>query len=82
MARGWESKGVEDQVAAAEAAREVNARPSLTPEELERRRREESLQLTRARLVASISTTRDPRYRELLERSLAHIDGEIAGLGE
>jgi hypothetical protein len=78
MARGWESKGVEDQVAATEAAREVAARPSLTPEERERRRREESLQLTRARIVASISTTRDPRYRELLERSLAYIDGQIA----
>jgi hypothetical protein len=81
VARGWESKGVEDQVAEAEAAREALARPTLTPEERERRQREASLRLTRARLLESIDAARDARHRELLERSLAHIDGELAALG-
>jgi hypothetical protein len=80
MARGWESKAIEDQIGAAEAEREARSRPALTPEEAALRERRNGLLLARARTVASLEAAADPRYRALLERSLAHLDAELAAL--
>ena len=81
MARGWESKAIEDQIGAAEAEREARSRPVLTSEESAFRERRNGLLLARARTVASLEAATDPRYRALLERSLAHLDAELAALG-
>ena len=78
MARGWESKGVDDQIAELEAKREANLRPQLSAAEREARVRYEGLVLSRRRLVAAIESARDDRYREQLSRALADIDREIA----
>ena len=80
MARGWESKAIEDQIGAAEAEREARSRPTLTFEEAAFRERRNGLLLSRARIVASLEKASDPRYRALLERSLAHLDAELADL--
>ena len=80
MARGWESKAIEDQIGAAEAERAARSRPALTVEEAALRERRNGLLLARARTVASLGAATDPRYRALLERSLAHLDAELAAL--
>lgn len=80
MARGWESKSVEDQVAAAEAARADRDREVLDPDERDRATRRDALKLNRSRTLQSLQTACDPRYRALLEQTLAHLDAEIAAL--
>jgi hypothetical protein len=80
MARGWESKGVESQIDAAEERAALAKLPKLTPEEAERNRQRESLQLSRKRVVHDIDLTQNPRYRATLEAALKHLDEKIAAL--
>ena len=82
MARGWESKSVEDQIAAAEAGRTASVGRDLTPAEREHHAKTMALVLSRARIVRDLETTRNPRYRALLERSLAYIEAELKDLTE
>ena len=53
MARGWESKSVEEQQEAAAAAR-LGSGPEVSPEEAERRQQLEALHLARARTLADL----------------------------
>lgn len=78
MARGWESKSVDDQQAAAEAAKADRGRTVPTAADRERQARRETLMLNRARTLQSLQAACDPRYRALLEQTLAHLDAEIA----
>jgi hypothetical protein len=80
MARGWESKSVEDQIGAREAEADASRRPELSAEEVELRTRREGLLLARVRTLASLEAAADPRYRALLERTLAHLDAQLAEL--
>jgi hypothetical protein len=80
MARGWESKNVEDQIAESENARRTAAKPALSPAEMARRSQRESLKLSRATTLSQLQTACDSRYRALLERTLAHIDEQLASL--
>lgn len=80
MARGWESKSVDDQIAAAEAAKAERGQRALTPAERDRVTRRDTLKLNRARTLQSLQTACDARYRALLEQTLAHLDAEIAAL--
>lgn len=80
MARGWESKSIEDQISAAEAKEEAKARRALTASEIERRKRKEGLLLERARIVREMEKGHKRRYLVLLERALAHVEGELAKL--
>jgi hypothetical protein len=80
MARGWESKSVEDQKDAAESARAAAAKPALTPEEAERQSAREGLLLSRTRTLNALQGACDARYRALLETTLAHVDEELKKL--
>jgi hypothetical protein len=80
MARGWESKAVEDQIDDAERTRRAGAKPALTPAEMERQSRKDGLLLSRTRTLNALQGSCDARYRALLERTLAHIDAELASL--
>jgi len=80
MARGWESKSVEDQKDAAESARAAAAKPRLTPEEMERQAVRDGLLLSRARTLNALQGACDARYRALLETTLAHVDEELKKL--
>jgi hypothetical protein len=82
MARGWESKAIEDQIAEAEAKRQTRAREALTPAQVELRRRKESLMLERTRLIRELERGHKRRYLVLVEKSLAHIEAQLAGLEE
>ena len=80
MARGWDSKSVEEQIASANA-RSGQHRAKLTPEEAEREKKRDSLLLHRTRVMHDLESCTDPRYRTTLESGLAYLDQQIAALG-
>ena len=82
MARGWESKGVEELRDAAASAPAGKKRPVRTAEEQERVRKRDALQLARKRVLGDLTAARHPRHRELLERTLADLDDQIRALGD
>jgi len=77
MARGWESKSVEDQIGAAEAERELRNRQQLSNEEREQSVRKQSLILSRSLILARIKAARDPRYRAQLKVALDQLDEQL-----
>jgi hypothetical protein len=80
MARGWESKSVEDQQA--EAIFTVDkSKPQLTPHQLLTKRKQDGLVLTRKRVVQQLETAEHPQHRKMLESALAEVDAKLAKLG-
>jgi multidrug efflux pump subunit AcrA (membrane-fusion protein) len=80
MSRGWESKSVEAQQAErAQAA--ASAQPSTDPrvEEADRKRKLQSLQLQRERILSE--RTSSPHRRTALTNALADIEEKLAELG-
>jgi hypothetical protein len=82
MARGWESKSVEDQQEAAARERAVQKAPAPTPDQQMRAQQRESLRLARARTLATLQTACQPRHRAMLEEQLAHVDAQLRTLDE
>jgi hypothetical protein len=80
MARGWESKAVEGQVQDFQERDSDGKKRQLTPAQLESRRRREVLLLSRARVEKDLQGSRDPRYKEQLNRALADLDSQLAAL--
>jgi hypothetical protein len=77
MARGWESKSVEDQISEAEAEKAARSKPFLSPTEREQETRKQSLLLSRSQILGRIKLARNPRYRAQLETALAHLDSQL-----
>lgn len=69
-------QALERQQEAAEARRA--RKEQLSPEELERRAREESVRLSRARLEEQLSRATNPAHRAMLERALRSLGGDNA----
>ena len=80
MARGWESKSIEEQQEAAAQQREAEALPEVSTAEAERRRELESLQLARARVLADLQRACRPAHRGMLETALADVEGRITAV--
>ena len=78
MARGWESKSIEEQRAAAQAPAEP--RKVLTPEQIAAQRQRDSLLLSRKRVQEQLQEAQNPHYRQMLESALAELDGRLARL--
>jgi hypothetical protein len=82
MARGWESKAVEDQIEeASKRALKRSATDDLTPEQRARHDRLESLRLSRARTLTQLERATRPAHREMLQRTLRALEAEIDELG-
>jgi hypothetical protein len=77
MARGWESKGVEEQIEARE--RRDRPAPALNLEKLRLDRDRELLELSRTRVLQDLAAAKNEKYRVILQRSLAFLDERIAG---
>ena len=77
MARGWESKSVEDQIGAAEAERERQAKPHLSAEQRARAEQKQSLLLSRAQILSRLRSATSPRYRAQLQSALDHVEGQL-----
>jgi len=82
MARGWESKAVEDQINEADerARLEGSQQAELSPQERERLKRLESLKLSRARTLDQLERATNLAYREILQRTLRALEAEIETL--
>ena len=76
MARGWESKDVENQI---EDWATDHARASQVVSEKEMHRRD--LELTRTRLLHEIEDCANPRLKEQKQKALEHVDKQITALG-
>ena len=81
MARGWDSKSVEDQITERQAESNAPGKQRSTRKEVEQRAKREGIRLARSRTVTALESTQDQRYRALLERTLEHLDSELAKLG-
>ena len=81
MARGWESKSVEDQITEHQTESNAPGQQRATRKEVEQRAKRESIRLARSRTITALESTQDERYRALLERTLQHLDSELAKLG-
>lgn len=78
MARGWESKSVEEQQA--EAAVPANTKPRLTLAEIAIQRRRQGLLLSRQHVLQQLEVAREPRHREQLQTALDDLDAQLAQL--
>ena len=84
MARGWESKSVEQQqeemAEQRKALREKSARAPIlpSPKEQKRNRRRESLLLSRGHLTQQLQTASHPRHRQMLEQAIAALDRQLS----
>lgn len=78
MARGWESKSVEDQIDAAKADRDAQIEPRLTQEQREQRELKQSLRLSRAQTLRRLKAATNDRYRAQLQSALDHLDAQLA----
>jgi hypothetical protein len=80
MARGWESKAVENQVQEFESKENRAHKRQLTQTQVEIRRQKEILLLSRARVEKQLQSIQDARYREQLSRALADLDAQLSKL--
>ena len=77
MARGWESKGVADQIEAASDAR-AGSNARLSAAERESRAHRERLRLARVRVLRELEAATHAEHRALLTRALEFLDAELA----
>ena len=82
MARGWESKAVEEQVRERETKEDRKNKKQVSQDQVEVRRQRGILMLSRARVEIQLKDAQAPRYREQLTRALADIDSQLAKLPE
>jgi hypothetical protein len=80
VARGWESKSVQEQIAAARA-REGEPKLHLTPEQIAVAKKCDALLLHRTRVLHDLENCRDDRYRKTLADGLAYLEAELTTLG-
>jgi len=77
MARGWESKSVEQQQAEMLEQRKTIRTP-ISPDEQQRNRRRENLLLSRKRLTQQLQAADNTRHRQMLEQAIAELDRQLS----
>lgn len=80
MARGWESKSVEAQIEESTPEFTSDSPGSISSEVREAMQRKRDLDLSRRRIVQQLDSSHSERYSELLRRTLADLDAQIAAL--
>ena len=80
MARGWESKDVESQVAAAEEKPSNFGAGPESDEKVRQQQIRKDLQLSRIRIVHDLESATNANHRKSLEAALAHLDKKLANL--
>jgi hypothetical protein len=78
MARGWESKSVEEQQSAANT--QVESKQRLTPVQAARKQEREAIELSRRRVLQQLDEVQNPRHRQMLEAALAELDERLTRL--
>ena len=80
MARGWESKSVEEQQSQL-AERNSKRRIDLTPQERTTQRARDGLILSRKHVLQELEVNKNSGRRKMLESALADLDHKLAQLG-
>jgi hypothetical protein len=85
MARGWESKSVADQIDMSERrgrrhGKSVAPAKLAAPPMAELMRKRETVRLSVTRVTHELQSAQHPRYRALLEKSLADLQVQLARL--
>jgi hypothetical protein len=78
MARGWESKSVEEQQSA--ASTQIESKQRLTPQQAAREQEREAIVLSRRRVRQQLGEVQNPRHRQMLEAALSELDERLARL--
>ena len=78
MARGWESKSVEQQQEEATSSTKQRGRP-LTAEQIAENQRRQGLQLSRQRILQQLEVASNPQHRSMLQAALAELDTQLKG---
>jgi hypothetical protein len=79
MARGWESKSVEEQQSA--ASTQVESKQRLTPQQATQKQEREAIELSRRRVHQQLQAVQNPRHPQMLEIALAELNERLARLG-
>lgn len=80
MARGWESKSVEAQIEESHATRPPRAKQKLKAEQTQNRFKKADLLLSRSRVLQQMEHSTNERFNDLMRRTLADLDAQIAAL--
>ena len=80
MARGFESKSVEQQQAEMLDRRPASHRPHPTKEQQERDRKRQGLLLSRSHLASQLEASENSRRRQMLAEGIAELDRQLASL--
>ena len=79
MARGWESKSVEQQMETAESDRQTGSpQTQRSPEII---RRIEGLQLARRQVLQQLEQATHERHRQMLQAALSELDKKLSEEG-
>jgi hypothetical protein len=81
MARGWESKSVEEAQIESANVHHRKAKALLTPEQAQREKQCDSLLLHRTRVLRDIQNCSDERYRKTLAEGLSYLETQLTALG-
>ena len=79
MARGWESKAVEQQQAEASSSPSTR-NPPVSPEQAAKQRQKQGLTLSRQHVVQQLQKASNPTHRQMLEKALVDLDAQISKL--
>lgn len=82
MARGWESKSVEEQMETAESRRaERKSASTLTADQIRVARERESLEMDLVRVRREWTEAKHARHREQLEAAMEFLQRKLTELG-
>lgn len=76
MARGWESKSVEQQQEQASSSVEGKGK-QLTPEQVAKQQHRLGLELSRQRILQQLELASNPQHRKMLEMAIRHLDAQL-----
>jgi hypothetical protein len=76
MARGWESKNVEDQQELAKMSTS-GTKMQIDPQEQERNRKKRGLELAIAKINSDLTNCRDERHKQMLESAKADLHRQL-----
>lgn len=79
MARGWESKSVEEQQALAHAD-SPSYTDHLSKEQAKRLREGQGLRLSRQHILQQVQVSQNPRHLQMLEAALADLEARLREL--
>jgi hypothetical protein len=80
MARGWESKNVEEQQELSKMST-TGTKMEIDPKEQERIRKKRGVELAISKINTDLSNCRDERHKQMLESAKADLQRQLQTLG-